>query len=48
MHDPVVFFDKDGVDGALVTNDADQIGKFFVLVKKFMRHKPLYLGLIMA
>ena len=28
MHNPVVFFDKG--DGALLPNDTDQIGKFFV------------------
>ena len=48
MHDPVVFFDKDGVDGALLTNDADQIGKFFVLVKKFIWHETLRPGSAMA
>src|SRR5882672_9461408 len=39
MHDPVVFFDKSGIDALLLGNDADQIGKLFVIVKIVSWHE---------
>src|SRR5882757_399692 len=39
MHDPVVFFDKSGIDALLLGNDADQVGKLFVIVKIVSWHE---------